>query len=157
MQGEGYTEMVAKLAPENNAALISEEDDATVDSSVSELDDYTKLDDQGASDEYLKLSPTKEQFKDKIEENDTSHTSEVGNRDSIMSDDFTFNFQNILDGESRENTGSEEISQVGSFTIEPTEETEEHTTDIENETDEAMTKRLQTHFDRHSELELELE
>ena len=111
--------MMANLALDNNPALISEKtDDISIDSEADESSNHTEPNGQVTNDDGSKSPSAEEQVEDRIKEDNESHASD----NSVMSDDFSFNVQNIIESENnRENTDLEETSRTDSATIGPSE------------------------------------
>ena len=91
--------MMANLALDNNPALISEGDDISINSGANGSNDRTELNIQDMNDDCLELLSAEEQVEDGIGEDNASRASERENDDSVMSDDFSFNVQNIIESE----------------------------------------------------------
>ena len=100
---DGDAEMMANLALENNHALISKESDDM---------------------------PTKDETRDKDE--NQSHATQEEDDNSVMSDDYSFNLQNMVESEnSDENTTIDETSQSDDVTTKSSEASQASSVAIE--------------------------
>ena len=133
---EGDAGIMANLALENNHALISEESE-----------------DMHAEDDT------------RCEDENQSHHIQNEDNNSVMSDDFSFNLQNVLNNENDDDNStneqtsqsdedtvkSSETSQTNTIDIETSEGTDIHTAETENESDEIVARALQEQIDKELE------